>query len=1209
MNYLYHKLGLLIVYLFCFNILFGQSGNPVINELSSPLTENTSVKASQRIFLKHGFNTSGYNLNTKIDKLVGSWSFNDGTTNDDSGNGIHGNSHNVKFVEDRFGNPESACEFDGTSTIQFDDESFDFKDHFSISFWIKTHSNETNQMWFYKDAAKPNKSWYVKLNESELTDGKFHFLLSNNGNNLYQTYYSTSNDYNNWRWHHVVLIFNGPEHKVTIYKDNLIDEEGYFYYDTINQNNTVFTISPLNNPCFGILDDVKIYNKAISEIEVTELYQEPNPSGLVGSWTFNDGSLDDESGNGNHGDATNVTFVKDRFENTNSACEFSGSSTIEFNDASFDFKEAFSISFWIKTNSTQVDERWFFKNNDSPNRSWFLSLNRNTIGQLTLFYSDDGINYRNFHSGSTNYNDGNWHHIVLVFDGTSGITRIYKDNILDGEDNSALNYVHQNDQIFTISPLQNAGKGIMDDVKVYNRVITQTEIDELYNAPNSNGIVASWSFNDGTANDNSGNGNHGTATNVSYINDRFGNPGSACYFDGTATILFNDESFDFSEEFSVSFWMKTTSTKLYQSWFYKDGWTPNMAWSISDNSQSPGQFKFFHSSTGEDYNHFNATSNNYNNGYWNHVVVVFDGKNGETRFYKNNRLDGIDTKAFHFVNQNDKIFAISPPEGLIVGALDDVNVYEKAISTSKIAELYYQPNHYNLVGSWNFNGGTVKDKSGNENHGLAQNVTFVDDRFGNFQNACEFNGTSSIAFQDESFDFVDQFSISFWLKTTSTQSNEMWFYKNDDFPNSAWYFSLNNNSDGQFTLFYSDDGTNYKYLHSTSNNYNDGNWHHVVLIFNGITGVTRIYKDNILDGEDNSAFNFVNNNDITFSISPLQNACSGSLDDVTMYNYAISAAQIDDLFNAPNPLIGSWSFNNGTANDESGNENHGSTTNVSYVNDRFDNPGTACYFDGTATIQFNDESFDFEREFSISFWMKTTSSHHQIWFRKGIYYDKSWLLSQYGGAYTFVYSDDGYYTNVKKTNSENYNDGNWHHVVLIYDGVSRLIKIYKDNVLDAIERNADQFVSLNDRIFEISDIDYEVTGTIDDVNVYNFPISEIQIDELYNTPNPGMLKSDIVPIFFDDKVTEEDSSDEIILNEEFKVYPNPSDGKFLIDISNFKYDEKACIQIFDMSGREVQNISNLNTLNEIDISNEPSGTYQLRMVTNNKVFESIIIKQ
>jgi hypothetical protein len=52
----------------------------------------------------------------------------------------------------------------------------------------------------------------------------------------------------------------------------------------------------------------------------------------------------------------------------------------------------------------------------------------------------------------------------------------------------------------------------------------------------SNGLVGYWGFNANT-NDESGNNNHGTPTNVTLTTDRFGNSNSAYLFNGSTSKI------------------------------------------------------------------------------------------------------------------------------------------------------------------------------------------------------------------------------------------------------------------------------------------------------------------------------------------------------------------------------------------------------------------------------------------------------------------------------------------------------------------------------------------------------------------------------------------------------------------------------------------------------------------------------------------------
>lgn len=74
---------------------------------------------------------------------------------------------------------------------------------------------------------------------------------------------------------------------------------------------------------------VRIYNRALSEAEVEELYnlesRLPVTDGLVAYYPFN-GNPNDESGNGNHGAAIGTTTSVDRFGSPNASRFFNGTS-------------------------------------------------------------------------------------------------------------------------------------------------------------------------------------------------------------------------------------------------------------------------------------------------------------------------------------------------------------------------------------------------------------------------------------------------------------------------------------------------------------------------------------------------------------------------------------------------------------------------------------------------------------------------------------------------------------------------------------------------------------------------------------------------------------------------------------------------------------------------------------------------------------------
>ena len=103
-------------------------------------------------------------------------------------------------------------------------------------------------------------------------------------------------------------------------------------------------------PFDGQLDDLRLYNRALSDTEVTALYDLEKPdlnSGLVAYYPFN-GNADDESGNGNNGTVNGATLATDRNGNADSAYSFDGNDdSVEVTDLREIDITAFTASLWI----------------------------------------------------------------------------------------------------------------------------------------------------------------------------------------------------------------------------------------------------------------------------------------------------------------------------------------------------------------------------------------------------------------------------------------------------------------------------------------------------------------------------------------------------------------------------------------------------------------------------------------------------------------------------------------------------------------------------------------------------------------------------------------------------------------------------------------------------------------------------------------------
>ncbi|MDO5615878.1 MAG: S8 family serine peptidase [Cruoricaptor ignavus] len=93
--------------------------------------------------------------------------------------------------------------------------------------------------------------------------------------------------------------------------------------------------------------------------------------------------------------------------------------------------------------------------------------------------------------------------------------------------------------------------------------------------------------------------------------------------------------------------------------------------------------------------------------------------------------------------------------------------------------------------------------------------------------------------------------------------------------------------------------------------------------------------------------------------------------------------------------------------------------------------------------------------------------------------------------------------------------------------------------------------------------------------------------------------SEIVTVVVDTSL----STNEVATLKKIKIYPNPSDGLFTVE--NTKLKGKLILQVFDMSGKMVENKVSNTTKTELDLRKYPKGVYILNVSDENANRESV----
>ena len=199
--------------------------------------------------------------------LVAYYPFN-GNANDESGYNNHGTVNGAALVADRFGNPNSAYQFDGINDyIKVpNSESLNFKNSITVSFWIKAGE-------FFEREAYPlsHGNWEYRWKVS-ITDKRIRWTIIRPDSVIKDLDSETELTLNNL--YNVTTVYNGSDYE--IYINGKLDALSSFS-GSILQTNIDFMIGQVlpgdNRYNFkGVLDDIRIYNYALSIQEIINLY-------------------------------------------------------------------------------------------------------------------------------------------------------------------------------------------------------------------------------------------------------------------------------------------------------------------------------------------------------------------------------------------------------------------------------------------------------------------------------------------------------------------------------------------------------------------------------------------------------------------------------------------------------------------------------------------------------------------------------------------------------------------------------------------------------------------------------------------------------------------------------------------------------------------------------------------------------------------------
>ena len=217
--------------------------------------------------------------------------------------------------------------------------------------------------------------------------------------------------------------------------------------------------------------------------------------GLIAYYPFS-GNANDESGYGHNGTVYGATLTIDRFGNSNSAYSFDGvNDYIDFGSGTstlFDYWDSFTLAAWIKHSESSTFDSIVARHDD---RNGTFNYAIGVIDNKFVLIADQAYVDSRWLRSNTVLTDGLWYNVVGVYDNKN--MTVYVNGREDGSDifpvggegdSIASLYIgktgywsgYTDDRYFN---------GVIDEVRIYNRALTDSEVYDLYLVPAPGAVI------------------------------------------------------------------------------------------------------------------------------------------------------------------------------------------------------------------------------------------------------------------------------------------------------------------------------------------------------------------------------------------------------------------------------------------------------------------------------------------------------------------------------------------------------------------------------------------------------------------------------------------------------------------------------------------------------------------------------------------------
>lgn len=400
---------------------------------------------------------------------------------------------NFTFIDDKDGNAGQAVDLNGSQSYPLKTVTTNTATGLTVSFWLKP-------------SATVSGSFSVLSTRSTCKWGNFMEVVGNSTNKTISGGFRTSSQtaafvslpFTPEVWTKYTYVYDNTKKYVFGYVNGIKTDSTAYQNGVSPSNLTTNVLGVATSPCVGVdgttrykggLDQLEIFDKALSVSEVADMKNFPDrTNSLAAEFKFQN---------------FHSNLIPDAKNIADKAIEVNGNEAILLGNPTINPTNGFSMAFWVKPSATNADQ--FSVISKRGVCTWENLLE--VVGNSNLSKISGG--FRTSSKISTfiglPYVSEQWNHLTYVFDNNTkylyGYVNGVKTDSVKYTNNVSPTSFSPNTQLSIAgSPCVNVDgtkryKGGIDELALYNGVLTNDEVSAMYNA----GIITGLYDNENTS--------------------------------------------------------------------------------------------------------------------------------------------------------------------------------------------------------------------------------------------------------------------------------------------------------------------------------------------------------------------------------------------------------------------------------------------------------------------------------------------------------------------------------------------------------------------------------------------------------------------------------------------------------------------------------------------------------------------------------------